>query len=611
MAIVEVMVGSGRERAGGGRHCRRSRATGWRWPRARIDSRSPGGPRVDADATHRSRLPSLPAASPWIPAPSITIASTRPRSTARRATRRPSAGSSSRAPRAPVPTCCAGSSSAPASACRPSTCARRRCGCSRGAGRCRPGDEALPRRGRAPPHRGQRRVRGEAAAAARPRAPRGARPLARARRPRRRPDARRPARAGRVLARVARHRLLVVRRDARAAHAGRRHRRRRVRAQARGAARARESLDRGDLREPRAADAHPGVRDAGPRPAGRDRGDRRPARPRVRRLARAAPGAATRRPAGRGRGGARTLARRTSRRAARRCRGDARCVRARAIPERRAGRSSRRSTRRGPAIAPAILRRGRRADASASHRTPWRPSGTTLASPRRMTVRPLRETDPRLVRVFDALRLRRVDGARAEAAALLEDARSEGEPGIAAWAELALARADHLDAAFDASIARALGLRDRARGGGDAWLGVEASLAAASGLVRIGDTRSALALLENTLGARERAGGQAAARDAPPRARARADRRRRSGLRRRRARARVPPRARERRSPGDLRLRERARRRDPRVGPARAGGGARGGAFGRGGDVPHRARRGRDAGRRRHARDGRSRASAR
>lgn len=118
-----------------------------------------------------------------------------------------------------------------------------------------------------------------------------------------------------------------------------------------------------------------------------------------------------------------------------------------------------------------------------------------------MSVRPLRESDARLARIFDALRARRVDDARAEAAALLEHARSAGEPGVAAWAELALARADHLDAAFDASIARALGLRDPPRGAADAWLGVEASLAAASGLVRIGDTRSALALLEDTLGA--------------------------------------------------------------------------------------------------------------
>lgn len=104
-----------------------------------------------------------------------------------------------------------------------------------------------------------------------------------------------------------------------------------------------------------------------------------------------------------------------------------------------------------------------------------------------------------LGRAFDHLRARNVRDARETATNAHDLALACDDEEVAAWAALALAQADYEDAAFASSIRRALDVQARAEALGDARLGVEAALALGSGFWRIGDTETALSVIEKEI----------------------------------------------------------------------------------------------------------------
>lgn len=104
-----------------------------------------------------------------------------------------------------------------------------------------------------------------------------------------------------------------------------------------------------------------------------------------------------------------------------------------------------------------------------------------------------------LGRAFEHLRARSVREARETATNAHDLALACDDEAVAAWAALALARADYEDAAFASSIRRSLDVQARAEALDDARLGVEAALALGSGFWRIGDTETALSVIEKEI----------------------------------------------------------------------------------------------------------------
>jgi hypothetical protein len=100
---------------------------------------------------------------------------------------------------------------------------------------------------------------------------------------------------------------------------------------------------------------------------------------------------------------------------------------------------------------------------------------------------------------FEQLQARRVAQARDTATTAHDLALACDDEEVAAWAALALAQADYQDAAFGSSIRRALDVQTRAEALDDARLGVEAALALGSGFWRIGDTETALSVIEKEI----------------------------------------------------------------------------------------------------------------
>jgi diguanylate cyclase (GGDEF)-like protein len=100
---------------------------------------------------------------------------------------------------------------------------------------------------------------------------------------------------------------------------------------------------------------------------------------------------------------------------------------------------------------------------------------------------------------FEQLAARRVAQARDTAVTAHDLALACDDAEVAAWAALALAQADYQDAAFASSIRRALDVQARAEALDDPRLGVEAALALGSGFWRIGDTETALSVIEKEL----------------------------------------------------------------------------------------------------------------
>jgi diguanylate cyclase (GGDEF)-like protein len=100
---------------------------------------------------------------------------------------------------------------------------------------------------------------------------------------------------------------------------------------------------------------------------------------------------------------------------------------------------------------------------------------------------------------FEQLSARRVPQARETATTAHDLALACDDEEVAAWAALALAQADYQDAAFGSSIRRALDVQTRAEALEDARLGVEAALALGSGFWRIGDTETALSVIEKEI----------------------------------------------------------------------------------------------------------------
>ncbi len=98
---------------------------------------------------------------------------------------------------------------------------------------------------------------------------------------------------------------------------------------------------------------------------------------------------------------------------------------------------------------------------------------------------------------FEQLSARRVAQAREAATTALDLALACDDAEVAAWSALALAQADHQDAAFESSIRRALDVQARAEALDDARLSVEAALALGTGFLRIGDTETAISVVEN------------------------------------------------------------------------------------------------------------------
>lgn len=101
-----------------------------------------------------------------------------------------------------------------------------------------------------------------------------------------------------------------------------------------------------------------------------------------------------------------------------------------------------------------------------------------------------------LGKAFEALAARRVDEARDIALTAHDLALACDDATVAGWAALALAQADYHDAQFASSIRRALDVQARAEALGDARLGVEAALALSAGFWRIGDTETAISVIE-------------------------------------------------------------------------------------------------------------------
>ena len=100
---------------------------------------------------------------------------------------------------------------------------------------------------------------------------------------------------------------------------------------------------------------------------------------------------------------------------------------------------------------------------------------------------------------FEQLAARRVAQARDTAVTAHDLALACDDAEVAAWAALALAQADYQDAAFASSIRRALDVQTRAEALDDPRLGVEAALALGSGFWRIGDTETALSVVEKEI----------------------------------------------------------------------------------------------------------------
>ena len=100
---------------------------------------------------------------------------------------------------------------------------------------------------------------------------------------------------------------------------------------------------------------------------------------------------------------------------------------------------------------------------------------------------------------FEQLSARRIAQARDTAVTAHDLALACDDAEVAAWAALALAQADYQDAAFASSIRRALDVQARAEALDDPRLGVEAALALGSGFWRIGDTETALSVIEKEL----------------------------------------------------------------------------------------------------------------
>ncbi|MEO8484759.1 MAG: GGDEF domain-containing protein [Betaproteobacteria bacterium] len=100
---------------------------------------------------------------------------------------------------------------------------------------------------------------------------------------------------------------------------------------------------------------------------------------------------------------------------------------------------------------------------------------------------------------FEQLSERRVTQARETAVTAHDLALACDDEEVAAWAALALAQADYQDAAFASSIRRALDVQVRAEALDDARLAVEAALALGSGFWRIGDTETALSVIEKEI----------------------------------------------------------------------------------------------------------------
>jgi len=100
---------------------------------------------------------------------------------------------------------------------------------------------------------------------------------------------------------------------------------------------------------------------------------------------------------------------------------------------------------------------------------------------------------------FTQLSERRVAQARDTATTAHDLALACDDEEVAAWAALALAQADYQDAAFGSAIRRALDVQTRAEALDDARLGVEAALALGSGFWRIGDTETALSVIEKEI----------------------------------------------------------------------------------------------------------------
>jgi len=98
---------------------------------------------------------------------------------------------------------------------------------------------------------------------------------------------------------------------------------------------------------------------------------------------------------------------------------------------------------------------------------------------------------------FDRLAGRRVAEARETALTAHDLALACDDASVAAWAALALAQADHQDAQFASSIRRALDVQARADALDDTRLGIEAALVLSSGFWRIGDTETAISVIES------------------------------------------------------------------------------------------------------------------
>jgi diguanylate cyclase (GGDEF)-like protein len=100
---------------------------------------------------------------------------------------------------------------------------------------------------------------------------------------------------------------------------------------------------------------------------------------------------------------------------------------------------------------------------------------------------------------FEQLASRRVAAARDTATTAHDLALACDDAGVAAWAALALAQADYQDAAFASSIRRALDVQARAEALSDARLGIEAALTLGSSFWRIGDTETAISVVESEI----------------------------------------------------------------------------------------------------------------
>ena len=100
---------------------------------------------------------------------------------------------------------------------------------------------------------------------------------------------------------------------------------------------------------------------------------------------------------------------------------------------------------------------------------------------------------------FEQLSERRVAQARDTATTAHDLALACDDEEVAAWAALALAQADYQDAAFGSAIRRALDVQTRAEALDDVRLGVEAALTLGSGFWRIGDTETALSVIEKEI----------------------------------------------------------------------------------------------------------------